>query len=152
MKGKYKLSFCAVDLWIENITKGLFSFNRNYLTKTKQYSKACSMTSLWTASLCLIHSSNTVLHIQHWETAENCSGYHLQRGSMNRLFIQQMHPPVNGDVISEKSLPTHALFQLHHLVRATGGWEWSRNISTISFAPSCAGAHLLVIVLYYLSF
>lgn len=70
------------------------------------------MTSSWTASLRLIHRTNTVLHTKHPKKT-TCSGCGSQRDSMNRLFIHQMHPQVSRDIISEMSLltHTHTLFQ-----------------------------------------
>lgn len=61
---------------------------------------------------------------------------------MNRLFIHQMHPQVNRDIISEMSLPTHPPFQLHHLADATGGLERSQNISAISSFPQAVSVHI----------
>lgn len=77
-----------------------------------------------------------------WKWKKKSSGYCLRRGSMNRLFIHQMHPQVNRDIISEMSLPTHPPFQLHHLADATGGLKRSQNISAISSFPQAVSVHI----------
>lgn len=75
------------------------------------------------------------------------------RNNMNRLFIHQMHPQVNRDIISEMSLPTHPPFQLHHLADATGGSEASQNISAISsFPPKLCRFTSVTDRFYYQSF
>lgn len=136
------LCHTTIDLCNRKITRKLFRPKYEISDcATKLCNLVCCMTSLWTASLCLIHRTNTVLHIKpskKEKKKKRCSGCRTQRGSMNRLFIHQMHPQVSWDIISEMSHPTHSLFQLDHLADATGGSQESQNISTITSFPQAA--------------
>lgn len=113
---------------------------------TKLCHLVCCLTSLWTASLCLIHCTNTVLYIKHSRKGKKRKRKVWWLPLAERQHEQTLYTPdapsVSRNIISEMSLPTHTLST------SPSGWcyRWFRRKSEI-FQPSLLSPHAVPILI-----